>query len=181
MYSYPFLTRKSNQRGFTLIELVIVIVLIGILSATALPKFANLTIQAHDAANQGIAGALNSAVGIAHASWIAGSGSTGSGATSITLDNGTVHVNALGWPDGGCGGTPTSNASATITCCTTVWTGLLNSPPSTASTCTAANPVPNGCYITSASGSVCTFTLGTNPLITITYDMDAGAVGFTSQ
>ena len=153
--------------------------MIGILSATALPKFANLTIQAHDAANQGLAGAFNSAVGIAHAAWIAGSGSTGSGATNITLDNGSVHVNSLGWPDGGV------NLTATPAACSTIWVGLLNSPPiagcSSGCTNTCTTTSTNGCYIVSASGSVCTFTLSTNSPITITYDMSVGAVSFTSQ
>ena len=50
-----------KQKGFTLIELVIVIVILGILAATALPKFADLRGDAAKAAVDGVAGALNSA------------------------------------------------------------------------------------------------------------------------
>lgn len=55
---------KKQQSGFTLIELVIVIVILGILAAVAVPRFVDLSAEAHQAAIDGIAGGLGSASSI---------------------------------------------------------------------------------------------------------------------
>jgi len=63
-----FMKRLRSQGGFTLIELVIIILVLGILAATAIPKFYDMTAKAKEAAEKGVVGGVRGGISIVYAS-----------------------------------------------------------------------------------------------------------------
>lgn len=78
---------NRQEKGFTLIELVMVIVILGILAAFALPRFADFSNEARVSSINGLAGAMRSAASITHARQIANNAASN---VSVSLEKQTI-------------------------------------------------------------------------------------------
>jgi MSHA pilin protein MshA len=79
---------KTAQSGFTLIELIVVIVILGILAATALPKFANLGGDARLSSLNAVKGSLGATSAMAHGKYLV---NTGTRLTQLDVEGAVIH------------------------------------------------------------------------------------------
>ncbi len=88
----------QKQKGFTLIELVIVIVILGILAATAAPKFLNLQADAKESTLQAVKASVETAMSVVYAKSLI-NGSEASATGTVTIDSAGTTVNTVyGYP-----------------------------------------------------------------------------------
>jgi len=113
--------KRDNQKGFTIVELVVVIIILGILAATALPRFIDVSAEAHLAAVDGVEGGFRAGVALNQAKWLAASRPT----NTTTLDGTTIWFSDSneGWIVG------TDNQTLVWSDCEAIWAALMPNAP----------------------------------------------------
>jgi len=152
----------KKQSGFTLIELVIVVVILGFLAVTAIPKFLDLTDQAKQANIEGMAGGFATAVSLARAQWEAEGRPNDGAATPKNIVNydGTSLVlttknDALGIRPGyvtGLTDGATLGGGFDAANCVEVWQNILAQPPKVTSSLATLNSDSSMQYFVAESG-----------------------------
>ncbi|MEM7564777.1 MAG: type II secretion system protein [Pseudomonadota bacterium] len=164
-----------TQAGFTLVELIVVIVLLGILGVTALGRFQDLSNEALSASVEGVGAQFTSGVNSVHFKWIV-DGSPGAVLNYLPVNSpivsGSLSVNANGWPADIRGTSLTLNSAAD---CLDVWVAAMQPAPSISNSAGSADyqAVYNG-------GNRCTYINQTDVTKNIQFDSNTGAVTITS-
>lgn len=170
--------RLNRGQGFTLIELVVVIAILGILAAFALPRFAQLSEQAHQSSIRATAGALSAGVALAKTQWVS-NGFTAATANVQGFGNDNIDVSSDGWPTATDG---TLNPNMTPGQCEQIWRGLLqaNAPTIGSSGSNADYTVGIQSDGDAGQGPDCVYTYQPDGQgSTIVYDADTGEVTTT--
>ncbi|GGI78343.1 hypothetical protein GCM10007978_15020 [Shewanella hanedai] len=115
---------KTSARGFTLIELVVVIIILGILAVVVLPKFINLQGDARKAAMDGQFSAFENAVKLYHSGWLT-EGNTGAIDKLSSFGAGDVASSPEGYPYSTSGISNGTNGE-TFMACEQLWHGITN-------------------------------------------------------
>lgn len=161
--------RTDTESGFTLLELIVVVALVAIFIAVALPRFEGLVDDAHDSTVRSTGGALASAVTLVHSQWLA-SRQGGAMMNLAGYGAGTVDVNAAGWPYDSAG-SRSRNMSAEQ--CSRLWRALLHPNAPTVA------PKDGADFKASGAGSVCVYVYQrqhASPPLSIAYNASNGVV-----
>jgi len=153
------ITKVKKSAGFTLIELVIVVVILGFLAVTAIPKFIDLTEQAKQANIEGMAGGFATAVSLARAQWEAEGRQQDTNNRNFVDYDGSILLLTTEGTDIRPGYVVGLNDGVSLgggfdaTNCVNIWNNILQQPPRITDSITTLNDGSSMRYFASKSGT----------------------------
>ena len=165
-----------RQRGFTLIELIVVIILLGIVSVVAAPKFVDVRDEAQKASVQGVGSAFKSGIEQVHLAWLVrGNGQAVQNflhnVNQVVEKRGSgdrhLSVNSFGYPADSRGRSLTLNSRDD---CVDVWNSVMDTQGASVNIDSSAD------YRAEYSASSCTYVLVADESMSIFYHSETGEV-----
>ena len=172
---------RNTPSGFTLVELVILIVVLGIIAAVGIPRFIDISRQTLVATIEATAASFQNAV-IPMQANVTAKGTSRPSNNVVGFGDGTVDINTAGFPTDTTSANPVNNDTVTSAKCLNIWNGILQNPPAVTTSAAVYSTAAPQLYRAQVAGAgitlLCRYTYRkvANPVRRFDYYVNTGRI-----